>query len=242
MFSHAYFTMTVRRLFSDNRNQPKSNYPPRTLGSSASRILKMLDGSHYGVQADAHERKMLRLWIERGRPIRARTPRLGCGSIGGYLENKQVNADWDWPTTRDGAEVIARRCASCHQGTREPSAVAFRRARRIVLAVRPERSTAEDEPSHRVQSDAAREIAVALGPAGRSGGRVRTCAATSKASRPPCSPMRHDPDYEKLLAMITAGKRSLAAIKRFDMPGFRPCEPYLREMKHYGILPADHRG
>ena len=50
MFSHAYFTLTVRRLFADGRNQPKSNYPPRTLGSSASRILKMLDGSHYGVQ------------------------------------------------------------------------------------------------------------------------------------------------------------------------------------------------
>ncbi len=33
MFSHAYFTMTVNRLFTDGRNEPKSNYPPRTLGS-----------------------------------------------------------------------------------------------------------------------------------------------------------------------------------------------------------------
>ena len=24
------------------------------------------------------------------------------------------------------------------------------------------------------------------------------------------------------------------------MPGFRPRPQYLREMKHYGILPADH--
>ena len=118
MFSHAYFTMTVRRLFSDNRNQPKSNYPPRTLGSSASRILKMLDGSHYGVRADEHERKMLRLWIEVGAPYPGTYAALGCGSIGGYLENNQVHADWDWPTTRAGAEVIARRCASCHQGDR----------------------------------------------------------------------------------------------------------------------------
>ena len=100
MFSHAYYTMTVRRLFSDNRNQPKSNYPPRTLGSSASRILKMLDGSHYGVQADPHDAKMLRLWIEVGAPYPGTYAALGCGSIGGYLENNQVDADWDWPTTR----------------------------------------------------------------------------------------------------------------------------------------------
>ncbi len=105
MFSHAYFTMTVRRLFSDNRNQAKSNYPPRMLGSSASRILKMLDGSHYGVQADPHERKMLRLWIEVGAPYPGTYAALGCGSIGDYLENNQVHADRglaDHPRRRQG--------------------------------------------------------------------------------------------------------------------------------------------
>ena len=34
-----------------------------------------------------------------------------------------------------------------------------------------------------------------------------------------------DADYEKLLAMATAGKEYLDTIKRFDMPGFRPCPP-----------------
>jgi hypothetical protein len=68
MFSHAYVTMTVRRLFSDNRNQPKSNYAPRQLGSAASRILQMIDGSHHGAQTTEHERRMLRLWIDVGAP------------------------------------------------------------------------------------------------------------------------------------------------------------------------------
>jgi hypothetical protein len=49
-----------------------------------------------------------------------------------------------------------------------------------------------------------------------------------------------DPDYAKLLAMVTAGKDNLDAIKRFDMPGFRPRPQYLREMKRYGVLPLDH--
>jgi hypothetical protein len=31
----------------------------------------------------------------------------------------------------------------------------------------------------------------------------------------------------------------LEEIKRFDMPGFRPRDAYVREMKRYGILSAD---
>jgi hypothetical protein len=49
-----------------------------------------------------------------------------------------------------------------------------------------------------------------------------------------------DPDYKTLLAMVAAGKEKLESMKRFDMPGFLPTPQYLREMKHYGILPADH--
>jgi hypothetical protein len=36
--------------------------------------------------------------------------------------------------------------------------------------------------------------------------------------------------------MIIAGKERLETIKRFDMPGYRPPTPYLREMVRYGIL------
>ena len=42
-----------------------------------------------------------------------------------------------------------------------------------------------------------------------------------------------------ILASIQSGKAELDRIKRFDMPGFRPNEHYVREMKRYGILPAD---
>ena len=46
-----------------------------------------------------------------------------------------------------------------------------------------------------------------------------------------------DPGYQSLLAMCQAGKRKLEEIKRFDMPGFKPPEQYVREMKRYGLLP-----
>ncbi|MBL7116103.1 MAG: hypothetical protein ISS35_10085 [Kiritimatiellae bacterium] len=48
------------------------------------------------------------------------------------------------------------------------------------------------------------------------------------------------PEYESLLSQIESHKYQLETKKRFDMPGFRPNEHYVREMKRYGILPASH--
>jgi hypothetical protein len=48
-----------------------------------------------------------------------------------------------------------------------------------------------------------------------------------------------DPDYQVLLAMCAAGRDHLARIKRFDMPDFRPRADWVRELKRYGILPAE---
>jgi hypothetical protein len=48
-----------------------------------------------------------------------------------------------------------------------------------------------------------------------------------------------DPDYQKLLALCVSGKARLDEIRRFDMPGFRPPKEWVREMKRYGLLPAD---
>lgn len=239
MFSHAYFTMTVKRLFHDNRNQPISNYPPRTLGSSASRILTMLDGSHYEVKAGEHDKKMLRLWIDVGAPYPGTYAALGGGAVGGYFQNQQTNTDFDWPTTRAGAEVIQRRCAGCHTGNdvlpkslSDERGLSFWRfsiddprlklSRHIVFNLtRPEKSL------------------LLLAPLAKTAGGFELCRG---ADGKPAAvlPNTGDPDYRTLLAMIEAGKENLQQIKRFDMPGFQPPPQYLREMRHYGILPPDH--
>jgi hypothetical protein len=238
MFSHAYFTMTVRRLFSDNRNLPRSNYPPRALGSAASRILTMLDGTHYAVRGDGHQRKMLRLWIDAGAPYPGTYAALGCGAIGGYRANNLCETDDAWPTTRAGGAAIARRCASCHRGNDvlpqslcDERGISFwqfslddprlKLSRHIVFNLtRPEKSL------------------LLLAPlAERSGGWGLCRDAAGRASD--VFTGRDDPDYQTLLAMVAAGKGKLDEIKRFDMPGFRPPPQYLREMKRFGILPAD---
>ncbi len=114
IYSHSYYMLTIARLFADGRNQPKSNYDPRALGSSASRLLTMLDGTHHGVQATPHQKRLLRLWIESAAAYPGTYAALGCGMIGNYAENNQINTGADWPATKAAAEAIKTRCVSCH--------------------------------------------------------------------------------------------------------------------------------
>ncbi len=236
MFSHAYFTMTVKRLFTDGRNLPRGNYPPRTIGSSASRILKMLDGSHYGVRATEHEKKLLRLWTEVGAPYPGTYAALGNGAIGGYQQNQQINVDDQWPTTRNGAEIIERRCAGCHQkdsilprSMSDERGLSFWRfslddprltlSRHIVFNLtRPQKSL------------------LLLAPLSSEHGGYQLCKQPDGQTANVLA-STDDADYRGLLAMIQAGKQNLDEQKRFDMPGFQPPAAYVREMRRYGILP-----
>ena len=114
LYSQSYYMLTIARLFADGRNQPKSNYDPRALGSSASRLLTMLDSSHHGVQATPHQKKLLRLWIESAAAYPGTYAALGSGMIGNYAENHQVNTGTDWTATKAFAKVIQERCVGCH--------------------------------------------------------------------------------------------------------------------------------
>ena len=227
MFSHAYFTMTVRRLFSDNRNQPKSNYPPRMLGSSASRILKMLDGSHYGVRADKHAEEDAAA-LDRGRRALSRhVCRLGLRLDRRVLENDQVQhrrglADnprrrrGDRPPLRilpPGRQGLFRgrfpTSETCRSGQFDLNDPRLRMSRHIVFNLtRPEKSL------------------LLLAPLAESAGGFGLCRDEQGEPATVFSDTA-DADYKKLLAMVTAGKENLDAIKRFDMPGFRPCAAVL---------------
>lgn len=240
MFSHSYYMMTIARLFSDGRNRAVSNYAPRTIGSSASKILAMLDGSHHDVRATEHQKKMLRLWIDSAAAYPGTYAALGTGLIGGYEENRQFGTDSDWPQTQAAAEVVTHRCDSCHQEERklplslsDEHGISFwqprmgdprlRFSRHIVFNLtRPEKSL------------------ILLSPLAKSAGGFGVCRGPD-GQKVPVFANTDDPGYRKLLAMVTAGRDQLDRIKRFDMPGFQPRHAYLREMKRYGILSPDHQ-
>ncbi len=236
LYSHSYFTLSALRQFSDGRNMPKSNYAPRTFGSAASKLLKMLDGAHYDVQATDLEKKTVRLWIETGAPYPGTYAGLGSGMVGGYAENTIDRQDVEWPEMEAAKAVLKNRCATCHGEGKvlpdspsdnmdmPPWAVDYndprlRYSRHILYNLsRPEKSL---------------QI---LAPLAKAAGGLGICKDKKGAA---IFIDTSDSDYQTLLAAITRTSQRLETIKRFDMPGFQPTEAYIREMRRYGILPAD---
>ena len=238
LYSHSYYMLTIARLFADGRNQPKSNYEPRALGSSASKLLTMLDGTHYGVQATPHQKKLLRLWIESAAAYPGTYAALGCGMIGNYSENNLINTGADWPATKAAAAVVKERCASCHD---QPS-------RLLPLDLADERGVSFWQPSmddprlltsrHIVFNLTRPEKSIMLlAPLAKSAGGWGLCRDAKLNAPATVFADTNDAGYQALLALVTAGKDFLAKNTRFDMPDFRPRLDWVREMKRYGILP-----
>ena len=71
-----------------------------------------------------------------------------------------------------------------------------------------------------------------LAPLAKSAGGLGLCKETVFAST-------DDPLYQAILAAIRDAHDRLREGKRFDMPGFRPNEHYIREMQRFGFLPKD---
>jgi len=192
------------------------NTPPRRIGSSASPLMtKVLEG-HNKVSLDERQRRMIRLWIESGAPYPGTYAALGTGMVDVGLDD----------------EVLGRRCASCH-GSKDPKRrVEFRTHRELLVNLtRPEKSL------------------LVLAPLAKEAGGLDLCRRPPAKGRParpvaetPVFAARDDADCRKLVAGIAKAKARLDGVKRFDMAGFRPNEHYLREMKRYGVLPADLAG
>src|SRR5512137_1192372 len=66
-FSHSFYSLFAWLQVADGRNG-LGNQPPRTIGSSASPLLRKFEGGHYEVQATPAEWRTLWLWIESGAP------------------------------------------------------------------------------------------------------------------------------------------------------------------------------
>jgi len=216
LYSHSYFILTVRGQISDGRDLAKSNYPPRALGTSASKLMNKIDGGHHNVKLSAHEQDMIRYWIESAAVYPGTYASLGSGAID--EENKQ------WKTYAPFRQAIANRCISCHKKQLSlpmdisddkgvympnPKTKRYLFSRHLVFNFsRPEKSM------------------MLLAPLAKSAGGMGICKDVFADTS--------DKDYKAVLAHIIAGKENLT---RFDMDNFKPNAGYVREMKRYGVLP-----
>jgi len=213
-WSHSYLNLTYRKQFVDGRNLALGSRPPRSVGAVASPIMKKLSGAHHDVKATPHEVKMVRYWIES--PYPGTYAALGTGMIYRHIQNRAIRHDLEWPETLAARDVIRRRCGSCHQGQMHlPTA----------LSLNAPRFNHE----------------IVFNPGGYGTCRARAKPPAAKKTVTDVFADTNDPDYKKLLAWIRRGKQYLEKDKRFDMAGFRPGGPYVREMKRYGILPKNLR-
>ncbi len=259
IFSHSYFTLTAGLYVSDGRDRMVTNLPPRTIGTSASPLMKMLDGSHYDARLSAHQQDMIRYWIESAAAYPGTYAALGTGMIGGFPRSVLDKSEQKWPVSIAAGESIRRRCTGCHDRSMSlPRHISDNLG--LVLS-NPDFSDVRIRFSrHRLFNLSRPEKSlILLAPLAKEAGGYGICAAkTNSLSRNPLPSPRlrgegqgvrggegavfgdaTDPDYQKILTLCRAGKEHLERIKRFDMPGFRPTPTYVREMKKYGILPKD---
>jgi hypothetical protein len=231
LFSVSYWTLVKRGLFSDGRNA-YGNRPPRSVGSSASALLTLLEGGHHDVTVSAREQMLARLWIESGATYPGTYAALGCGMY----------------PVQFPAEVVERRCGSCHTETVKPYP-SMQKLPHFRFGPKPAQPLIGDAGEitfirrmayykfgeagpHQSLCNLSRTDASLFlrAPLSREVGGLGLCRGTVFRDV-------NDADYRALRAAIADAAARLAAGKRFDMAGFQPNEHYIREMQRYGVLP-----
>jgi len=230
-WSLSYYMLLANRQVADGRNG-YGNQNPRSIGSSASRLMQKLEGSHNDVTVTPDEWRTVWMWIESGAPYAGTYAALRNGA-------EQV---------RQGAAmgafhspVLNTACGQCHGPGNKAAAIPYGISDEEQNKLKRERNLA---PHERIVAD-------------------EDCRFSAhvllNVSRPECSPMllaglpesaggwatcehqftgKDDPEYQTLLATIRNGKEQMDKVARFGTEAFKPNRQYVREMKRFGVLPA----
>jgi hypothetical protein len=224
-------------LISHGDNRSQSNYAPRTLGSSSSRLLELTDGGHYGVRLTDQETQSLALWIDAGANFAGTYAALGTGMLGFNTNTPE--------TDKLLRNTCWRRCRECHQG---PAALPWNSFQDIGHAWHGKSMDGEfvsriptADPARRLSGHVAFNLSrpekstLLLAPLAKAAGGYGICEERSGRF---VFRTTADPDYMKLLGCMKDYRAALEQTTRFDMPTFRPHPTYVSEMQRYGILPS----
>ncbi|MCY3024090.1 MAG: hypothetical protein NTW87_34365, partial [Planctomycetota bacterium] len=139
-------------------------------------------------------------------------------------------------------DVLQRRCNQCHSGSnRRPLPFNVERDERRKEFKRPtdvyERLVTKDDPELRYSAVLLLNLtrpelsSLLLAPLARQAGGWEACGAVFKDTG--------DADYQRLLDGIRKCKAAIEAEQQFGTPQFKPNHQYIREMKRFGVLPAE---
>jgi hypothetical protein len=199
-----------------------ANRAPRTIGTSASKLIQMLRSGHHDVKLSPHEYRLFRLWVEAGAVYPGTYAALGSGGHG----------------VSGISDIIQRRCSACHAGFNRKGQL-WNHFRVDVL----EQWNLDDPPASTMLRAPLAKSAGGLGLCIGDYPAPRKHRPKGRRGKLPEVPQRqppfadaNDPDYR---AMLQAVRRASPWRKRSDMEGFIPNDHYIREMKRYGVLRAD---
>jgi hypothetical protein len=265
-YSLSYYNLMLHRQIKDTaglkwegvRNiggRPAGNDMPFEAFSSAAPLMKKINGTHHDAKLSERECTVIRLWLDSATPYSGTYAAYGTGQIGGWWRSNEPIREMadNWPSTKPAADAVNRRCASCHPVGTLPRFVTdirvnsgdghgdlegwcrpvFRSSRHHVFNL--------TEPRQSLMLKAALAKSAGGYAEGQAGDPKPVAVDLAHAPKPFKHPIifehTNDTDYQAVLAHIQAARVRLDEIKRFDMPGFRPCAAYIREMKRYKLLP-----
>ncbi len=232
-FSISYYSLLMRNQVADGRNG-LGNQPIRSLGSSASPLLRKLEGKHHNVKADHADWIKVWAWTEAASAF--------CGTYGGLRNGAQQD-------TKIGAfagpaqRIFQKRCHSCHNpngkgpNNRIPEGYDQNKRKRQIKrpTAQHERLVLENDPlryySFNVIVNATRpeKSAVLMAPLTKAAGGWGACGDIFKS--------KDDPDYKALAQAAKNWQGEWLKARRFGAPNFQVNRQYIREMVRFGILP-----
>jgi hypothetical protein len=271
LYPIGYIQMSWRQLFGDNRiilpysEHSKSNFDPYEIGTGSSRLLKLIEEGHEGVEMPENEQKIIRHWLDAGANHAGTYAVNSHGTIGYYVHSVNVRNDKDWPETQAMVEVMNRRCDPCHAPTGAERQIGTYKlpAHFYARYYPPEEFQKNRYVAHTMSEDGGRfnrhliynlsypELSkAARAPLAKEAGGLGVCQAKSGV---PVFRDKSDPDYLAIVAAVARGRRHiLEENNRFCMINpspnngancpvkFVPRRDYVREMIRYGVLPVDH--
>jgi hypothetical protein len=233
-WSMSYFTLLATDQVADGRNG-YGNQKPRTIGSSASKLMNKVDGSHYDVKVTPDQWRTIWMWLESGAPYAGT-----YAALRNQEDQKRDGRTWAVFATPG----MNQRCRTCHKpnGNAPQLPLVINDERRKELRKGKELEIAPHE--RLVQKDDFRfspnillnlsrpELSpLLLGPLPKEAGGWGTCPSAFSG--------KDDIAYKYLLGRIEEQKKRLREVPRFGTPEFKPNKQYIREMKKFDVLPAD---